>query len=269
MDFVQLPRPEFPACQDPAKEEGGKDVVAQTSLQGQVEKTTSDVTTPVKTHEAVADAVASDKPVPGVGNGRCSPTRPGTEETNSLNSFPLEGGGKSGNGANVQEGTVPCSAQDNVDFNNLVLSQSTSFIKFGSSTSGHESETILLGSGDPAGETELVCSHNGLNPNVQVSGAIRKGSRKEEEPGHTTELLTPEAPKEAVKENKEPSIDSLVDMSQEKSFSEEPVTDSSCSAAVPPEQALADKEGQRGSSKRKKKKRHSKSNPSGAARQKK
>ncbi|XP_034960869.2 inverted formin-2 isoform X3 [Zootoca vivipara] len=256
-------------AKDPAKEEGEKDVVARTSLQGQVEKTTSDAVTPVKTREVVTDPVASDKPVPGVGNGRCSPTQPGPE-TNSLNSFPLEGGGKSGNGANVQEGTVTCSAQDNVDFNDLVLSQSTSFIKFGSSTSGYESETISLGSGDPAGGTEPVCcSQNGFNPNEHLSGAVRKGSRKEEEPGHTTDLLTPEAPKEAIKGKKEPSVDSLVDISQEKSFSEEPVTDSSCSATVRQEQALADKEGQRGSSKRKKKKRHSKSNSSGAARQKK
>nr|XP_034960876.1 inverted formin-2 isoform X4 [Zootoca vivipara] len=247
-------------AKDPAKEEGEKDVVARTSLQGQVEKTTSDAVTPVKTREVVADPVASDKPVPGVGNGRCSPTQPGPE-TNSLNSFPLEGGGKSGNGANVQEGTITCSAQDNVDFNDLVLSQSTSFIKFGSSTSGYESETISLGSGDPAGGTEPVCcSQNGFNPNEHLSGAVRKGSRKEEEPGHTTDLLTPEAPKEAIKGKKEPSVDSLVDISQEKSFSEEPVTDSSCSATVRQEQALADKEGQRGSSKRKKKKRHSKSN---------
>ncbi|XP_034960876.2 inverted formin-2 isoform X4 [Zootoca vivipara] len=247
-------------AKDPAKEEGEKDVVARTSLQGQVEKTTSDAVTPVKTREVVTDPVASDKPVPGVGNGRCSPTQPGPE-TNSLNSFPLEGGGKSGNGANVQEGTVTCSAQDNVDFNDLVLSQSTSFIKFGSSTSGYESETISLGSGDPAGGTEPVCcSQNGFNPNEHLSGAVRKGSRKEEEPGHTTDLLTPEAPKEAIKGKKEPSVDSLVDISQEKSFSEEPVTDSSCSATVRQEQALADKEGQRGSSKRKKKKRHSKSN---------
>nr|XP_028605277.1 inverted formin-2 isoform X3 [Podarcis muralis] len=245
-------------AKDPAKD-GQKDVVAQTKLQNQVEKTASDVMTPVKTQEAVAVPMASDKPVPGVGSGRCSPTRPGTE-TSSLNSFPLEGGGKSGNGTSMQEGAVPCSTQDNVDFNDLVLSQSTSFIKFGSSTSGLGSETISLSSGDPAGGTELVCSQNGLNPNDQVSGAVRKSGRKEKDPGHTTELPTPEAPKEAIKENKEPSIDSLVDISQEKSFSEEPVTDSSCSAAVPPEQALADKEGQRGSSKRKKKKRHSKSN---------
>uniref|UniRef100_A0A8C0JBJ0 Inverted formin-2 n=1 Tax=Chelonoidis abingdonii TaxID=106734 RepID=A0A8C0JBJ0_CHEAB len=64
--------------------------------------------------------------------------------------------------------------------------------------------------------------------------------------------------RETEKEN-DPAVDSLLDTSQEKSFSEEPVTDSSCSATVPPAQALTDKERQRGSEKRRKKRRHSKS----------
>ncbi|XP_057221676.1 inverted formin-2-like [Malurus melanocephalus] len=64
--------------------------------------------------------------------------------------------------------------------------------------------------------------------------------------------------KEMAKENEDPGTDSLLDTSQDKSFSEEPATDSSCSATLPPEQTHSDREKQRPSGKRKKKKRHSK-----------
>ncbi|XP_010083928.1 PREDICTED: inverted formin-2-like, partial [Pterocles gutturalis] len=65
--------------------------------------------------------------------------------------------------------------------------------------------------------------------------------------------------KEMAKENEDPGTDSLLDTSQEKSFSEEPATDSSCSATLPPGQTHPDREKQRPSGKRRKKKRHSKS----------
>uniref|UniRef100_A0A8B9MSG4 Inverted formin, FH2 and WH2 domain containing n=1 Tax=Accipiter nisus TaxID=211598 RepID=A0A8B9MSG4_9AVES len=65
--------------------------------------------------------------------------------------------------------------------------------------------------------------------------------------------------KEMAKENEDPGTDSLLDTSQEKSFSEEPATDSSCSATLPPGQTHSDREKQRPSGKRRKKKRHSKS----------
>lgn len=74
--------------------------------------------------------------------------------------------------------------------------------------------------------------------------------------------------KEMTKENEEPGTDSLLDTSQDKSFSEEPATDSSCSATLPPEQTHTDREKQRPSGKRKKKKRHSKSYSGVTARQK-
>lgn len=64
--------------------------------------------------------------------------------------------------------------------------------------------------------------------------------------------------KEMTKENEDPGTDSLLDTSQDKSFSEEPATDSSCSATLPPEQTHSDREKQRPSGKRKKKKRHGK-----------
>uniref|UniRef100_A0A8B9RUP1 Inverted formin, FH2 and WH2 domain containing n=1 Tax=Accipiter nisus TaxID=211598 RepID=A0A8B9RUP1_9AVES len=75
--------------------------------------------------------------------------------------------------------------------------------------------------------------------------------------------------KEMAKENEDPGTDSLLDTSQEKSFSEEPATDSSCSATLPPGQTHSDREKQRPSGKRRKKKRHSKSYSGVTARQKK
>lgn len=75
--------------------------------------------------------------------------------------------------------------------------------------------------------------------------------------------------KEMAKENEDPATDSLLDTSQEKSFSEEPATDSSCSATLPPGETHTDREKQRTSGKRRKKKRHSKSYSGITARQKK
>ncbi|KAM9292042.1 inverted formin-2 isoform 3-T5 [Morus bassanus] len=75
--------------------------------------------------------------------------------------------------------------------------------------------------------------------------------------------------KEMAKENEDPGTDSLLDTSQEKSFSEEPATDSSCSATLPSGQTHPDREKQRPSGKRRKKKRHSKSSSGVTARQKK
>ncbi|OPJ81408.1 inverted formin-2 isoform B [Patagioenas fasciata monilis] len=74
--------------------------------------------------------------------------------------------------------------------------------------------------------------------------------------------------KEMAKENEDPGTDSLLDTSQEKSFSEEPATDSSCSATLPPEHSHTDREKQRPPGKRRKKKRHSKNYSGVTARQK-
>ncbi|XP_044292009.1 inverted formin-2-like isoform X2 [Varanus komodoensis] len=160
-----------------------------------------------------------------------------------------------------------------VDYNDLVLS--SSFVKFASGDSGHSSISMSqagpVGSGDTTGRT--VCSPSTFQSEDQGGNLIRIDSGIEEMPGNTPGLLKPEVtvpqivvPPEAAKESKTLSVDSLLETSQERSFSEEPVTDSSCSAAVPLEQA--EKDGQRGSSKRRKKKRHSKSHSGGATRQK-
>ncbi|XP_065540308.1 inverted formin-2-like isoform X2 [Lathamus discolor] len=95
-----------------------------------------------------------------------------------------------------------------------------------------------------AQEPETQLSKSGVDPGSAQSALC--GSHEAES-------------KEMVKENEDPGADSLLDTSQEKSFSEEPATDSSCSATLPPEQTHTDREKQRSSGKRRKKKRHSKS----------
>ncbi|XP_063189385.1 inverted formin-2 isoform X1 [Chroicocephalus ridibundus] len=140
--------------------------------------------------------------------------------------------------------------------------------------------TANLGSG-----IRFVSSSSGTAPIDQVNGSILEGQEKEcpdvsesyslmqepetrlsetrIDPGSVQSAPCDEAhraeSKEMVKENEDPGTDSLLDTSQEKSFSEEPATDSSCSATLPPGQTHTDREKQRPSGKRRKKKRHSKS----------
>ncbi|XP_042655015.1 inverted formin-2 isoform X2 [Tyto alba] len=132
----------------------------------------------------------------------------------------------------------------------------------------------------------FVCSSSGTALRDQLNGSISEGQDKEcpadgsescrlvqkpetqlgktgIDPDSAQPIPCEEAhqaySKEMVKENEDPGMDSLLDTSQEKSFSEEPATDSSCSATLPPGQTHTDKEKQRPSGKRRKKKRHSKS----------
>ncbi|XP_065491806.1 inverted formin-2 isoform X3 [Caloenas nicobarica] len=102
-------------------------------------------------------------------------------------------------------------------------------------------------------------------PETQLSKAgVDSGSAQSApyDEAHQAEL------KEMAKENEDPGTDSLLDTSQEKSFSEEPATDSSCSATLPPEPTHTDREKQRPPGKRRKKKRHSKNYSGVPARQK-
>ncbi|KAH0620324.1 hypothetical protein JD844_020602 [Phrynosoma platyrhinos] len=255
------------AAKDSVKEEDG--VTIKNNLQGLPEKTVvSKADTTNDNQEDVVDSPASHTPISDVGNGRHSPTQPCPEKT-SLNSFTLEGIVEPNNGTDLQERTVSHSIQD-VNYNDLELSQSSSFIKFGSTDSSSlKSGGDLVGSGDSDARSELVCSQSNLHSNDQVSSTIQKDSEIKEISGKTKGLLTSEVvvpqsvtTKESTKENDEPSIDSLLDISHEKSFSDDPLTDSTCSAMVPSEQGLVEKDSQKGSAKRRKKKRHSKGHSS-------
>uniref|UniRef100_A0A8B9I6W6 Inverted formin 2 n=1 Tax=Anser brachyrhynchus TaxID=132585 RepID=A0A8B9I6W6_9AVES len=103
-------------------------------------------------------------------------------------------------------------------------------------------------------EQDARLSQDGVEPGSAPSAPCDKAHQAES--------------KEMAKENEDPGTDSLLDTSQEKSFSEEPATDSSCSATLPPGQSHTDREKQRTSGKRRKK-RHSKSYSGVTARQKK
>ncbi|XP_042332220.1 inverted formin-2 isoform X2 [Sceloporus undulatus] len=266
--------PNFQATKDSVKEEDR--VTIKNNLQGLPEKTVvSEANATNNKQKDVVDSPASHTSIDNVGNGRHSPTQPCLEKT-SLNSFTLEGVVEPNNGTDLQERTASPSIQD-VNYNDLELSQSSSFIKFGSTDSSSlKSGGDLVGSGDSDARSEVVCSQNNLHSNDQVSSPIQKDNEIKEISGKPKGLLTPEVmvpqtvtTKESTKENDEPSIDSLLDISHEKSFSDEPLTDSTCSAMVPSEQALLEKDSQKGSAKRRKKKRHSKGHSSGTARQKK
>ncbi|KAM6464219.1 inverted formin-2 isoform 2-T2 [Liasis olivaceus] len=252
---------------DPKQEE---DVLrVHNNFQDHVENATpSEGTTTKEKSEVAADSLVSQKPPDAFGNGTSSPVQPDSEK-GSLHSFVLEGNGVAPNGTNLPEGHDSHSIQDAND-HDLVLSQSTSFVKFTSGDSGHSTSLEIkagpVDSGDPAGRTEPDSSWNGLNSNDQVKSINRKDDTGEKIPGNNEQFTASQevaletlALPEASKENEDPSSDSFLDTSQEKSFPEEPVTDSSYSATVPLEQAQAEKDGQRSSAKRKKKKRHSKS----------
>ncbi|KAM7108888.1 inverted formin-2 isoform 2-T4 [Ciconia maguari] len=134
-------------------------------------------------------------------------------------------------------------------------------IRFASSSSGTALRDQLNGSISEGENKE--CPADGLESYRMAQEPETWPSETGVDPGSTQSAPCDEAHgaelKEVAKENVDPGTDSLLDTSQEKSFSEEPATDSSCSATLPPGQTPTDREKQRPSGKRRKKKRHSKS----------
>lgn len=145
-----------------------------------------------------------------------------------------------------------------------------------------KSSSIAFSSTNIGAGIKFVSSVSGATLREQLNGSVSE-EQDNERPGNGLEscrlaqeqdtqlsqdgVEPPSAPcdkahqaesKEMAKENEDPGTDSLLDTSQEKSFSEEPATDSSCSATLPPGQSHTDREKQRTSGKRRKK-RHSKS----------
>ncbi|CAM5123291.1 unnamed protein product [Eretmochelys imbricata] len=227
------------------------------------------------TGRVVKETPASDEVLPKDRAGGSSPQQPCTDRS-ALPSTEVEGTHQPNNGVSIQQINGSCSFQENVEYNAIVFTPSNpgTTIKFASSYSGNctglEEELNGSLSGDKNSESGPTQLERGLVSNEQTSqpsdavGNEAK-TRAELAPGSAKMTPTNESSSQHTelrgteKENDDPAADSLLDTSQEKSFSEEPVTDSSCSATVPPAQALTDKEGQRGSGKRRKKKRHSKS----------
>ncbi|KAJ7345232.1 hypothetical protein JRQ81_001182 [Phrynocephalus forsythii] len=250
---------------DLSKEES--EAIAQNSMNKKTpEKTNvSEAAAASNKGNSIVDLTAEFSSLGVLEKGRGSPAQADAEDF--LLSMALEETERPPGGANLQGKTVSHSIQD-VNCNDVAFSRSTSSVKFGSSDRGSsaslETEAGLVGSGDLANGSELVCSQNSLNSKTQVS---RDDSGIEETPGSTKGLPTPEATvppvveqMEPLKVKDQPSVDSLLDVSQEKkSFSEEPVTEALPSAMLPTEQAPAERDSQRGSAKRRKKKKHAKS----------
>lgn len=165
-----------------------------------------------------------------------------------VNLVEADGDGQGAGMASLQpglsSGAISFSA-DNIGDNITFVSSSSGAAlreQLNGSISEEQDNKCSLESCRPAQDIQL--SQNGGNPSTPSTPC---------DGAHQAKL------KEMAKENEDPGTDSLLDTSQEKSFSEEPATDSSCSATLPPGETHTDKEKQRTSGKRRKKKRHSKS----------
>ncbi|KAH1170909.1 hypothetical protein KIL84_006527 [Mauremys mutica] len=226
------------------------------------------------TGKVVKEAPASNEVLPKDRAGGNSPQQPCTDRSFQP-SAEVEGTHQPNNGVSIQQINGSCSFPENVEYNPIVfapLNPGTT-IKFASSSSGNciglEEELNGSISGDKNsafGPAQLERGPVSNEQTSQPSDAVGNEAKTRVELAPDGAEMTPTKElssqhtevRETEKEN-DPAVDSLLDTSQEKSFSEEPVTDSSCSATVPPAQALTDKERQRGSGKRRKKRRQSKS----------
>uniref|UniRef100_A0A8C3I4T3 Inverted formin 2 n=1 Tax=Chrysemys picta bellii TaxID=8478 RepID=A0A8C3I4T3_CHRPI len=226
------------------------------------------------TGKVVKETPASNEVLPKDGAGGNSPQQPCTERS-FQHSTEVEGTHQPNSGESIQQINSSCSFQENVEYNSIVFAPVNpgTTIKFASSSSGNctglGEELNGSISGDQNSESGPTQVERGPVSNEQTSqpsDAVGNEAKTRVEVAPDGAEMTPTKEsssqhtelRKTEKEN-DPAADSLLDTSQEKSFSEEPVTDSSCSATVPPAQALTDKERQRGSGKRKKKRRHSKS----------
>ncbi|XP_005285869.4 inverted formin-2 isoform X2 [Chrysemys picta bellii] len=226
------------------------------------------------TGKVVKETPASNEVLPKDGAGGNSPQQPCTERS-FQHSTEVEGTHQPNSGESIQQINSSCSFQENVEYNPIVFAPVNpgTTIKFASSSSGNctglGEELNGSISGDQNSESGPTQVERGPVSNEQTSqpsDAVGNEAKTRVEVAPDGAEMTPTKEsssqhtelRKTEKEN-DPAADSLLDTSQEKSFSEEPVTDSSCSATVPPAQALTDKERQRGSGKRKKKRRHSKS----------
>lgn len=184
-------------------------------------------------------------------------------ESPSVSLVEADGAGQPMPGTGMEQGDSWASLQPSTKSSSIAFSAVNigTAIRFASSSSGTALADQLNGSISEgqvkecpadgsesyrlAQEPETQLSETGVDPGSAQSAPCDEVHQAES--------------KEMAKENEDPGTDSLLDTSQEKSFSEEPATDSSCSATLPPGQTHTDREKQRPSGKRRKKKRHSKS----------
>ncbi|XP_041902931.1 inverted formin-2-like [Corvus kubaryi] len=209
------------------------------------ESTPPSTTAPMETGGGVTNAPASGQALPKNNAGGSLPLESQTKSP-SVSLVEADGASQSMLGpgmeqANNVESLQPSTKSGSIAFSVADIGTRISFVS--SSSPSALRDQLSWTNGSMSGGQDKECPTDG-SENAQ-SAPCNEAQQAES--------------KEVTKENEDPGTDSLLDTSQDKSFSEEPATDSSCSATLPPDQAHTDREKQRPSGKRKKKKRHSKS----------
>ncbi|XP_017584430.1 PREDICTED: inverted formin-2-like [Corvus brachyrhynchos] len=209
------------------------------------ESTPPSTTAPMETGGGVTNAPASGQVLPKNNAGGSLPLESQTKSP-SVSLVEADGASQSMLGpgmeqANKVESLQPSTKSGSIAFSVADIGTRISFVS--SSSPSALRDQLSWTNGSMSGGQDKECPTDG-SENAQCAPC--------------NEAQQAES-KEVTKENEDPGTDSLLDTSQDKSFSEEPATDSSCSATLPPDQAHTDREKQRPSGKRKKKKRHSKS----------
>ncbi|XP_031966871.1 inverted formin-2-like [Corvus moneduloides] len=209
------------------------------------ESTPPSTTAPMETGGGVTNAPASGQALPKNNAGGSLPLESQTKSP-SVSLVEADGASQSMLGpgmeqANNVESLQPSTKSGSIAFSVADIGTRISFVS--SSSPSAVREQLSWTNGSMSGGQDKECPTDG-SENAQ-SAPCNEAQQAES--------------KEVTKENEDPGTDSLLDISQDKSLSEEPATDSSCSATLPPDQAHTDREKQRPSGKRKKKKRHSKS----------
>ncbi|OXB73580.1 UNVERIFIED_CONTAM: hypothetical protein H355_005295 [Colinus virginianus] len=198
----------------------------------------------------VGDASAPNQALPENNAGRNLP--PGSRTEGPLvNLVEADGAGQGAGMASLQPGL----GSGAISFSAANIGANITFV---SSSSGAALRKQLNGS--ISEEQDDKCPADGLESyKLAQDTQLSQNGGNPSAPSAPCDVAHQAELKEMAKENEDPGTDSLLDTSQEKSFSEEPATDSSCSATLPPGETHTDREKQRTSGKRRKKKRHSKS----------
>ncbi|XP_030339192.1 inverted formin-2-like isoform X2 [Strigops habroptila] len=212
----------------------------------------------------VTDASASNQVLSKNNAGGDLPPETQTENP-SVSLVEADGAGQPMPGTGMEQADSWASLQPSAKSGSIAFSTAnmgTGIMFVSSSSATTLRDRLRWTSGAISEDQDKECPADGLESYGLAQEPETQLSKSGVDPGSTQSALC-EAhqaeSKEMAKENEDPGADSLLDTSQEKSFSEEPATDSSCSATVPPEQTHTDREKQRSSGKRRKKKRHSKS----------
>ncbi|XP_071413509.1 inverted formin-2-like [Pithys albifrons albifrons] len=229
------------------------------------ESTPPSATALVEMGGGVTDASASNQVLPKNNAGGSLPLEPHTESP-SVSLVEADGASQLMSGTVMEQTDNLASLQLSTKGSSIAFSVAdtgtrTSFVSSSSATALRDQLSWTNGSTSEGQDKE--CPADGSEGYRLAQEPESQLSKTRVDPGSAQCAPSSEAhqaeSKEVTKENEDPGTDSLLDTSQEKSFSEEPATDSSCSATLPPQQTHTDREKQRPSGKRKKKKRHSKS----------